>query len=48
MKTTIMVNETGRNWLERMKRKHKLKSIAEVMEKIRVLFKRLKLEEELK
>ena len=46
--TTIMINESERNWLERLKRKYKLKSLAEVMIKIKVLFRKLKLEEELK
>lgn len=45
---TIKVRETERNWLERLKRKHKLKSIGKVMEKIRNLFHKLKLEDELK
>lgn len=46
--TTIMIRVTERNWLERMKRKHNLKSIQGVMEKIRSVFYKLKLEEELK
>lgn len=46
--TTIMIRKTDRNWLERLKRKHKLKSVGKVVEKIRSLFNKLKLEEELK
>jgi hypothetical protein len=44
---TIKVRETQRNWLEKLKRKHKLKSLEEVMEKIKKVFLKLKLEEEL-
>lgn len=43
-----MIDEVERNWLERLKRKHKLRSIQEVMKKIKGVFYRLKLEEELK
>ena len=46
--TTIMIREVERNWLERLKRKRKLKSLAEVMEKIKKMFYRLKLEEEIR
>jgi hypothetical protein len=45
--TTIMVRESERNWLERLKRKHRLKSLEEVVAKIRSLFKKLKLDDEL-
>ena len=45
---TIKVRETERNWLERSKRKYKLKSLAEVLEKIKKMFYRLKLEEEIR
>ena len=46
--TTIMIRETERNWLEKLKRKHRLKSLAEVLEKIKKMFYRLKLEEEIR
>ena len=45
--TTIMINEGERNWLERLKRKHNLKSISEAMEKVREIFYKFKLENEL-
>ncbi len=47
MKTTIMIREQERNWLERLKRKHKIKNHAEVMQKIRILIQKHKMEEEL-
>jgi hypothetical protein len=46
--TTIMIRETERNWLEKLKRKHKLRSLSKVMEKIKNMFYKLKLEEEIR
>ena len=47
MTTTIMIDEAQRNWLERLKRKHNLKSLNEAIKKIRGVFNKLKLEDEL-
>ena len=46
--TTIRVRIVERDWIERLKRKHKLADVSEVMEKIRKMFYRLKLEEEIR
>lgn len=45
--TTIMVREQERDWLERLKRKHKLKKLSEVLQKIRKLIRDHKMEDEL-
>ena len=46
--TTVMIRDIDRDWLEKLKRRHKLKSVSKVMEKIRKMFYRLKLEEEIR
>jgi len=46
--TTIMIRESERNWLERLKRKHNLQSLSEVMLKVKNVFVKFKLEGELK
>ncbi len=46
--TTIRVRIVERDWIERLKRKHKLADASEVMEKIKKMFYRLKLEEEIR
>jgi len=46
--TTVMIRESERNWLERLKRKHHLNSLSEAMQKVKEVFIKFKLENELK
>ncbi len=43
----MMIRDTERNWLERIKRKHKLKTLSEVVQKLRKFIKDHKMEDEL-
>lgn len=45
---TVKVYESDRNWIERMKRRHNIFSLTEVIRKIRNVIQKHKMEEELK
>ena len=45
--TTIMIREQERNWLERLKRKHRIRNLAEVVQRLKILINKHKMEDEL-